>query len=285
MIETNAFIFAFAVLVLTVSVMHMVVLMRFVRVKTASMPDEYFAQLNAGEDREQSVRQFVRGYRFAHSMVALLGVLLLVWLAGYLQRPDWDRRWVVFPVVVYFVLQWLPMLFTAMTGLRHMKVLKSFLFTTKRKAALKRRGLFDFVSPWAIATAVVAYLLLVAFALYSSGYSRVAAFFVGAVTLDYGLTAFSLHRLLYGRKSDPFETHAGRLFTIGVRARSAVYSSIAVVLFMAFTLAVISLHLDRWIPAGLAVFLIIATVITFRVFTSPSRPSNGAEFDPTQAAS
>src|SRR5438105_8683493 len=105
------------------------------------------------------MRQFIARYRLAHAAVALLGVLLLVWLIAYMQRPAWDKRWVVFPVMGYFVLQWLPMIVTAMAGLRHMKVLKAFLTQTKRKATLKRRGLFDFVPRGVVWLAALAYLL------------------------------------------------------------------------------------------------------------------------------
>jgi len=266
MIETNAFVAMLVVLILTIAVMHMLGLMRFVRVKTASMPDEYFAQIYPSLDRNASTEQFVSRYRRAHAAIALLGASLLAWLVSYMREPGWDKRWVVFPVMIYFLLQWLPMIFTAMTSIRHVQALRNFLVHTKRKAALKRRGLFDFVSPIAVWLAALAYLLFVPFALYVSDDTAAQALFIGALTFDYALTAFTVYRELYGKKSDPFENHAGRLYTIGLRVRSSLYSCIAVALFMWFTMAVMALGFDRWMPFGLAAFLTVVTFVTFSVF-------------------
>lgn len=266
MLETNAFFAMFAVLILTVSVMHMFVLMRFVRMKTAAMPDEYFAQLYPGHDREESTRQFVTRYRVSHAALASLGVLLLGWLASYMQGTGWDKRWVLFLILGYFVLQWVPMVVTALAGFRHMQLFRSFLAQQKRRAALKRRGLFDFVSPFAVVFALLAGLSCGGFALYASNRLDVRLWFIGALAFHYVLSAFTVYRALYGKKSDPFETHAGRLQTIGLRIRTTVYSCIAVALFMPFPLGAMTLGLDGWLPFALATFLTAMTLITFGVF-------------------
>lgn len=268
MIEIHAFFAMLALLILTVSVMHMAVLVRFVRLKTAQVPAEYFAQLYPGVDPKQSTERFVALYRAAHTLVALSGALLLIWMFNYMQQPGWDKRWVVFPVMGYFVLQWLPMAIAALTGFKQLKVFKSFLAQAKRKAVLKRRGLFDFVSPGLVAATTLAYLLFIAFVVWLPIGPLVALLFIGAVTFNYVLTVLTLYKLLYGKKSDPFETHAGRLYTIALRAKSALYSCIAVALFMSFAVAVVNSDLQRWMPFGLATFLTIVTLITFSVFTA-----------------
>jgi hypothetical protein len=238
MIEIYAFFVMFAVLVLTVALMHMVLLTRFVRLKTAEVPDEYYARISPGVDRHQSTGQFIARYRAAHVGVALLGLLLLAWLINYMQQPGWDKRWVLLPVVGYFVLQWVPMLIAAVTGFKHLKVFKTFLAQSKRKAVLKRRGLFDFVSPVLVYGSVLVYLLFVAFVLYLRVEPAAALLFIGAVTFNYLLTVAGIYKSMYGKKSDPFETHAGRLNTISLRAKSSIYSATAVAIFMAFTVAV-----------------------------------------------
>jgi hypothetical protein len=265
--------------------MHMAVLMRFVRVKTASMPEEYFTQLFPSVDRHQSTEQFVVRYRLAHAALAVVAALLLGWLVVYMQRPDWDRRWVVFPVVAYFVSQWLPMFFTAIMGIKHMKALKVFLQHAKRKAVLKRRGLFDFVSPVAVFSAALVYILFVAFVISSQAEVVAALVFIGAVTLEYALSALSIYKMLYGRRSDPFETNEGRLHTIGMRVRSSVYISIAIALFMAFAVAVTLLGLDRWMPFALALLLTLITFITFRVFMGGPRALGMDELGSSEVAS
>lgn len=271
MIETYAFLAMFAVLILTVSVMHMVLLTRFVREKTAEIPDEYYAQLSPTADRRQSTAAFITRYRAAHAGIALLGLLLLGWLFDYMQQPGWDKRWVLFPVVGYFMAQWVPMLVVALTGLKHMKVIRSFQAQMKRKAVLKRRGLFDFVSPLVVITSAACYLMFVALVVYLHMAPAAMLMFIGAVTFNYLLTAITLYKLLYGRKSNPFETHAGRLNTISLRAKSTIHSATAVALFMAFTAAVMRSDLQSWMPFALAAFLTIITFFTFSMF-GPTRP-------------
>jgi hypothetical protein len=285
MIEIYAFFAMLALLILTVSVMHMAVLVRFLRLKTAEVPDEYFAQLYPGVDRQQSTEQFVTRYRAAHAVIALSGALLLSWLINYMRQPDWDKRWVIFPLVVYFVLQWLPMAVAALAGFKHLKMFKSFLVQAKRKAVLKRRGLFDFVSPIIVAVAALAYLLCIGFVVYMLTEPLARLLFIGAVTFNYVLTALTIYKLLYGKKSDPFETHTGRLYNIALRAKSSIYSCIAVALFMSFIVAVIRSDLQRWIPFALAAFLTIVTLITFSVFTAPPGRLEADDLNSSGAAS
>jgi hypothetical protein len=56
---------------------------------------------------------------------------------------------------------------------------------------------------------------------------------------------------------------------MGLVVRTSIYSAIAVVYFMAFTVVALQMHLDRWMPFALAAFLTAATLLTFRVFIAP----------------
>ena len=89
MIEAYAFLAAFTVQILVVSVLHPAWFIRYVRVKATSFPAERFAQLFPGVDRSQSVERFVTLYRAANTVIAVLGVLLLGWLFSYMRRADW----------------------------------------------------------------------------------------------------------------------------------------------------------------------------------------------------
>jgi hypothetical protein len=285
MIETNSFLVMFGVLVLTVALMHMVLLTRFVRAKTAEVPEEYFAQLSPGVSRERSTKIFISRYRAAHVGVAVAGTLLLAWFLDYMQRPDWDKRWVVFPVVGYFVLQWLPMAVAAVTGLKHLAIFKSFLAQAKRKAVLKRRGLFDFVSPATVVVSALVYLLFVAYTARTVDELAPRLVFIGTVSMNYVLTILGIRKMLYGKKSDPFETHAERLYMIGVRAKSSIHGATAVALFMGFTVAVMRSDFQRWMPFALAAFLTLMTFITFSVFTARPRHLRTDALDSNEVAS
>ena len=112
----------------------------------------------------------------------------------------------------------------------------------KRKAVLQRRGLFDFVSPFAVFVAVAIYFLFVAYMLYIAQNPNVGMgdsfISIGAVTLVYALSAFQVYKMLYGKKLNPLETHAGHVHMISLAVKSAAYGCIVCVVFLSliFTL-------------------------------------------------
>jgi hypothetical protein len=100
-------------------------------------------------------------------------------------------------------------------GVRFNKVHKRSLLQRKRKAILQPRGLFDFVSPFIV---------------------------------------FVVYAMLYGKKSNPFETHARRVRTIGLVVKSCVYSYMACVAFVSLNFTLGLLDWQRWEPFALRFF-------------------------------
>lgn len=144
----------------------------------------------------------------------------------------------------------------------------------KRTAVLQRRGLFDFVSPFAVFLAVLVYLLFAAFVIYVRqqpfpGFAGLIN--LGAVTLVYALNAVVVYSMLYGRNKNPFETHAGRLHTIGLAVKSSVYSCILVVVYLSLNFSLRLLDLKRWEPFALSVFFIICALVASMGFAAPLR--------------
>src|SRR6202008_4549077 len=103
----------------------------------------------------------------------------------------------------------------------------------KRHAVLERRGLFDFVSPYVVLLAAVVFIFFVAFMIYiihfrentfpvASGY-----FVLGVVVLSYVLSGLWMYKSIYGRKLNPYESHADRMHHIGLGVKSTVYTGIA----------------------------------------------------------
>jgi hypothetical protein len=94
---------------------------------------------------------------------------------------------------------------------------------------------------------------------------------LGAITLVYALQAFVVYAMLYGKKSNPFETHAGRVRTIGLVVKSCVYSCIACVAFVSlnFTLGLLGWH--RGEPFALSVFFVIVALLSLMGMTARPR--------------
>ena len=67
--------------------------------------------------------------------------------------------------------------------------------------------------------------------------------------------------MLYGKKRNPFETHAGRLHTIGLAVKSSVYSCIVIVVYLSLNFSLSMLDLQRWEPFALSVFFVITALL------------------------
>jgi hypothetical protein len=271
MIEAYAFLAAFTAQILAMSVLYPARLIRYVRVQATSFPAELFAQLYPGVDRNLATERFLTRYRAANTVIAVLGCLLLGWLFSHMRRPDWDEDPVVVLVGVYFMMQVLPLGFVAWVGVRGSKVLKRLLLEGKRTAVLQRRGLFDFVPPFIVLLAVLGYFLFVAFVIYVQREPLPGFALIGVLTLTYALQAFVVYTKLYGKKSNPLETHAGRIHMIDLTVKSCVYSCIVCVVFFSFTFTIDLLDLKSWMPFGLSVCLLTCTLLSFMGLTAPPR--------------
>lgn len=275
MIEAYAFLAAFTVQMLVMSVLLPAWFIRYVRVQAASIPAERLAQLYPGVDLGHAQDRFLAQYRALTTGIAVFGLLLLGWLFNYMRGPNWDEGKVGVLVTVYFLAAYLlPLVLFAWVGVRFNKEYKRSLPEGKRTAILQRRGLFDFVSPFIVFLAVSSYFLFAAFVIYIQqhpfpGFAGLIT--LGALTLVYALNAFVVYMTLYGKKRNPFETHAGRLHTIGLTVKSSVYSCIVIVVYLSLNFSLRLLDLKRWEPFALSIFFVICALVASMGFAAPLR--------------
>jgi hypothetical protein len=276
MIKIYAFLAAFTVQILVMSIMYPAWFIRYVRVRTTRLPVERLAQLYPGVDVGRAQERFLKQYRAVNAGIAVLGLLLLAWLFNYMLRPEWSDRPVELLVTGYFLAQLLPIGLIAWLGVRFNMKHKHALREAKRKASLQRRGLFDFVSPFAVVFAVLSYFLFVAFVIYIQqdpfpGFAGYVS--IGVVTLAYAFQAIFVYMMLYGRRKNPLEAHADRLHTIGLATKSSVYSCIAIVVYVSLNFALRLLDLQRWEPFALSAFFVVcALLISMGVMAPPREP-------------
>ncbi len=276
MIEVYLFLAMFPVQILGMSVLYPVLLTRFIRTGLKNIPAERLAELYPGVDVGQAHERFLARYRAANTVVAVLGLLLLGWFISYMQRPNWDGGAVGGMVTAYFLLQYFPIILIAWFTTRFNKVHRRLLPEAKRKAILQRRGLFDFVSPFTVLLAILAYFQFVAFMFYVArhpfpGFGGPFAN-IGIVSLMYILLGAFVMYLLYGRKIDPLQTHADRMRMISGVANFYAWMCILISIF-----AVASpsrsklLDLETWGPFAGTVFFLIITLLILRTVTAPPR--------------
>lgn len=275
MIETYAFLTAFTVQILVMSVLIPFWFIRYTRVVSGRIPAERLAQLYPDVDVGRAQDRFLNQYRGLTIGVAVLGLLLLGWMFIYLQRPDWRVGRVDVLITIYFMAAYLlPLLLYAWVGVRFNKQHLRSAPTGKRTAVLQRRGVFDFVSPFSVFLAIALYFLFVGLVLFLKkhpfpGFAGLIN--IVAVTLVYALNAFVVYWMLYGTKKAPLVTHEGRLQTIGLTVKSSVYSCIVIAVYLSLNFSLRMLGLKSWEPFALSIFFTVCALVASMGFAAPLR--------------
>jgi hypothetical protein len=290
MIEAYAFLAAFAVQILVLSVLNPARFIQYVRGWTTNFGSGRMAELYPGFDYNRWAGAFATRFRAVNIVISVLGTLLLYRLFSHIQGPDWVDEATKL-TIFYFLLQMSPLILLSLYSVvRYRKMLFQRAQEAKRTAILQRRGLFDFVSPIAVLVAVLSYLLFIPFAIlvdlyvYKNASLSVYCYrAIAGVTLAYALNAFVVYKMLYGRKS-PLVTHEGRARMIGMAVKSCVYGNIAVVWFVVFMSFVTKLALENWKPFALSVFLLITALLSSFGWTTQARKPEAGELGASPTA-
>lgn len=280
MIETYAFAGAFVVQILATSVLYPAWFIRYLRARTRRLPADRLALVYPGVDVLQTQERFLKRYRALNTVIAVLGLLLLAGLFNYMRSPEWNDRPVELLVSAYSMVAFVvPIGLVVWLGARFNREYMHSLPETKRKALLERRGLFDFVSPLAVALAALSYLLFAAFVLYLRQHPFPG--FAGlinlvGITLVYAVNALVAYVMLYGKSRNRLDTHVHRLHGMSVAVKSSVYSCIVIAAYLSLNLALGMLDLPRWEPFVLSVFFIICALLTSMGVMAPLRQPEAA---------
>jgi hypothetical protein len=276
-IEVYAFLAMFAVQILAMSFLLPARLIRYSREQATGVTAEQLSQVYPGVDHELASKLFFTRIRVGSAGVAVIGMLALDWLCSYMRQPEWHVGPVAGVLTVYTLLQYLPILLPVWFTYRFYKTNEHSLSEGKRRAMLERRRLFDFVSPFTVFLAVLAYLLFVASVIYFQREPHPGFFLIGLLTLVYALQAFDVYRALYGKKRGPLDTHTVRAHRTGFAVKFSVYVCILIAVFFAFVFTIDLLDLKRWVPLALSVLFVTVTLLMTGGMTSLLRKSTLSE--------
>jgi hypothetical protein len=281
MIEVYLFLAMFLVQILVMSVLYPFRLSRAVQTGLKSIPADRLAEHYPGVDVGRAHERFLTRYRTANTVVAVLGLLLLGWFFSYMKRPDWDEDRVGGLLAGYFFLQNFPIILYAWFTVRFNKVHRNSAPESRRKAILQRRGLFDFVSPLTVVLAVLSYSSFAAFMFYIArhpfpGFAGPLPN-IGIITLGYVLMGFVVYRQLYGRKTDPLQTHANRLRTISVLVNTIAWICIVIPTIVSLSIARQLLDLATWDPLARCIVFLLLGLLSFRALSVPPRQPEAEE--------
>jgi hypothetical protein len=259
MIEVYLFYAMFTAQVLVFSVLYPASMIRNVHAALARYPVERPPIM------DEQAKKWIDGrlalYRHINTGIALVGLLLLGWLFSYMQRPGWDDGPVETLLGAYFVVQMVPTALFWWELAQGNKQRKELLRGEKRTASLRRRRLFDFISPFVVGLTVLSYLFHAALAVYIArepfpGFAG-ALVNVAITTLMCAGIAFVVYRTVYGKKSNPLLTHEDHLWEIEVTVKILVYTCMISVLALSLVLILGKLEMQSVEPLAQSTFFVV----------------------------
>lgn len=262
MLAANAFLAMLIVQIVVLTVVYPSRLIKRLNELSKRYPQEQFPQLYP-PGTAAAERRMATLYGALSTVVAVAGLALLYGLFTYMRGPDWDDDPVKAVVTAFFFLQIIPSAVFFLTAAKYFKQWRNWFQVRRRTATFERRRLFDFVSPFPVFVTLLCYPLLIGLVLYTEQDRFDALVTIGAITLMYAMFAFGVYASLYGKKN-PLQTHEDRVRAMGISVKGIVYSGLGTVVFLALTLTLAELDLDRWIPFAVSVFFVMCGVSSFR---------------------
>ena len=201
--------------------------------------------------------------------VALVIGLALAFHGFYTGAADllgWDDDAVL---TLYLLLQYSPLLVTAASGLIFFSSKRAVDSRTTRRAQLRRRGLFDFVSPAAVGTAVLVYLAYVVFILWIRRFDY--SWFGGYWNIV-GITAMNLvflavgFRAIYGKKPDPYQAEPDRMRSIEVTLKILLFTSVVGTLKIILAISLQALELGELRPIATSLYFQLVALVSLAAF-------------------
>lgn len=272
MIEVYAFLAMFTLQVLALSVLVPAVIVKRIRTFLTRYPSEQYPQLYV--HGPSIVVPGINAYRALNWFAAAAGLVLLAWLYTYMRRPNWDDGPIEALGVIYLMVQLIPLILLAFAGAKTNQRLRDAFPADKRKATLRPRRLFDFVSPVAVFLAVLSYVLFIALAIYIDqnpfpGFAG-ALVNIALISALYTMMGFVIYMTLYGRKSNPLQTQAGHMIAIGTAVKLCVYVSFISVAFLSLNFTLVLFDLQNWEPlAGSVSHMVAALLVLSAINTAP----------------
>ena len=262
MLAANAFLAMLIVQIVVMTVVYPSRLLKRLRELNTRYPHEQFPQLYP-PGTTAAERRMVTLYRGLNAVVAVAGLALLYELFAYTRQPDWDDDRVKALVTAFFFLQIVPSAVFFLTAAKYFKQWRNWFQVQRRTATFARRRLFDFVSPFLVFLTLLCYPLLIGLVLYTEQDRFDALVIIGVITLLYAMFGFGVYASLYGKKN-PLQTHEDRMRAMEISVKGCVYSGLGTVVFLALTLTLAELDLDRWVPFAVSVFFVMCGVVSFR---------------------
>jgi len=175
----------------------------------------------------------------------------------------------------YFMIQMVPTWLLEIFGFRLTKLMKQEDTRKQKSATLAPRRLLEYISPQLLSTVIITYFVFVVIAFYIEGFkfelSSQALLMSVILLLGYVFFFGMMSWLIYGKKSDPYQSQTDRVKTISMVIKTYCYTMMACAFFMAFALTVSTYGLKSMMPVAMSLFLQFIVVISMGYMLQHSR--------------
>ena len=208
-----------------------------------------------------------RNFRRMNVFISIMGLMLLINFFINFPYDSQRERWDQSIVNAFFMLQFLPLFLLELSSFKLFKLMRKSDIRTTKKAELKPRRLFDFISPLLMGSAVVVYLTFVGFIIYFNqfnypwfgGYLNIGIISAGNLFFA-GIAIWNM----YGKKLDPYQSFEDRRRQISLIVKQMVYISIGVTVYGAFSIIVHTFELRHFNSTFMSVYLQIIAVASYQ---------------------
>ena len=221
-----------------------------------------------------------RYYKNGNLFIFLIGLFFMAALLSDSTSINWDN--VVF---IYFMIQFLPMMIMEIGSFKYYGLMRKADSRSTRKAELRPRRLFDFISPTLIGLTVFVYFAFIAFILYVQQFDFP---WFGGYGNILGMTGGNLFFALiviwniYGKKQDPYQAYEDRINQIKLIVNQMVFISIAMTIYITIVIALASLDLRSLEPMIMSLYFQLIAVVGLRTLRIDDINFEVYKLDPSQ---
>jgi hypothetical protein len=191
---------------------------------------------------EQVIAHRLELFRRVNQCLLSLGMILLVAMGVW----DWQTGQEINQFVpwTYFMLQLVPVMLAEVYEYKQYKQMRKLDSRRRRSAELIPRKLFDYVSRYLVASAILALIAVLMYLLWLFGSSEKTWANFGILLAGNLLFAATIAWQVYGRKLDPFQAAADRHRQIVIVCKSLLCLSIVSSAFIASVVTLDTMELE-----------------------------------------
>jgi hypothetical protein len=216
----------------------------------------------------RQVERAQRNYRVMNLLVLGVGLALVGYTAWTPSEEllGWDTKTVVF---LYYMLQYSPLMIATTAGFTYFNLKRKPDTRSTRRASLRPRRLFDYLSPMLAGVAALVYVAFIVFI----GWMRTFDFpWFGGWANVAGITAMNalfgaiIAYSLYGKRKDPYMSPEDRDRALELNATVLVFISIFATMYVALSIGLSALDLRNLSPMTQSLYFQVISVAAFRSF-------------------